>query len=303
MKLKTYLSVALLVGVGRVVTAQAAALECGNWKTAHPDWLWCDDFESDSALESNYFEVDRAGGRFGVVSGTSVGGNASLKGTYTPGNEGAGNVKWSFGRTPVSPRNYTDKDYTDVYWRVYAMVAPGWQGNAMKITRAIQFAASNWAEASTNMLWEDTASGLSIGIDPVSGVKNGTVVTTKYNDFANFKWLGHVSATTPIYSSANQGKWFCIETRMKLNTPGQSDGVGAVWIDGKLEAEKTGIDYRGTYTQYGINAIFLENWINSGPSQQQVRYFDNFVVSTKPIGCGAGSPTVKPSPPANVRTS
>ena len=32
---------------------QAVALpaECANWNINHPDWIWCDDFESDSKLD------------------------------------------------------------------------------------------------------------------------------------------------------------------------------------------------------------------------------------------------------------
>ena len=280
-------------------TAQAAPVECANFKTTHPEWLWCDDFESDSALESSYFEVNRSGGRFGVTTETALGGTGALKGTYIPGSEEAGNVKYSFGRTPVSQKNYADRDFTDIYWRVYMKTGAGWTGNGTKIGRHIQFAGANWSEASVAMLWEDTASGVSVGIDPASGVSGSTVVTTKYNDWDHLKWLGHVSATTPVYSSANIGRWFCIETRMKLNTPGQSDGVYSLWIDGKLEAEKTGLNWRGSYTQYGINAVFLENWINSGPSKQLVRYFDNFVISEGRIGCSADG--VRPNPPTNVK--
>ena len=40
----------------------AAPVECTNWQTLHPAWIWCDDFESDAKLNADYFEVDRAGG-------------------------------------------------------------------------------------------------------------------------------------------------------------------------------------------------------------------------------------------------
>ena len=76
---------------------------------------------------------------------------------------------------------------------------------------------------------------------------------------------------------------------MKLNTPGQSDGVFAYWINDQLEAQKTGLNWRGSYTDYGINTITLEAWTNNGAPQDQERYFDNFVVSTQPIGCDTTS--------------
>jgi hypothetical protein len=45
------------------------------------------------------------------------------------------------------------------------------------------------------------------------------------------------------------------------------------------------LDFVGTYTDYAINAVFFENYWNDGSIKEQERYFDNIVVSTKPIGC------------------
>lgn len=73
----------------------ASPLECTNWQTAHPNWLWCDDFEVDSSLEENYFEVYRANGRYGVDSEEAFGGNASLRSDWVPGSSDAGNLKFS----------------------------------------------------------------------------------------------------------------------------------------------------------------------------------------------------------------
>ena len=72
---------------------------------------------------------------------------------------------------------------------------------------------------------------------------------------------------------------------MKLNVAAASDGIFEMWIDGALEAQRTGVNWLGTYSAYGINAVFLENYWNTGSPRRQERYFDNFVVSTQRIGC------------------
>jgi hypothetical protein len=279
--------------------SQAQALECENWQSRHPDWIWCDDFENDAALESNYFQVDRAEGRFGVSNAAAFGGSRALRATFIQGDENAGGVKLSFGRTPVSPQLLQDRDFTQIYWRHYLMVPPGWIGNAMKVSRAHVFATSGWLQAAVGMVWNDSESGLSLGLDPVSGVDGSTVITTRYNDQTVFRWLGHRSAQTQVYAPANHGRWFCVEAHMRLNTPGQQDGSFTLWIDGVKEAENTGINFRGSYTAYGINALFLENYMNFGPSQTQSRYVDNFVVSRSRIGC-ADADDVRPRPVTNV---
>ncbi|HSG47707.1 MAG TPA: hypothetical protein VLA43_07855, partial [Longimicrobiales bacterium] len=83
------------------------------------------------------------------------------------------------------------------------------------------------------------------------------------------------------------GEWQCVEARVRLNDAGQSNGVFQLWINGSLEAERTGLNWVGAFDDYGLNAVYLENYWNAGSPVAQERYLDNFVVSTTPIGCGA----------------
>jgi len=280
--------------------AFAQSAECTNWQQQHPDWIWCDDFESDAAIEQDYFDVDRQGGRFGVVNTTAFGGKSSLKASYLKGVTDAGGIKLSFGKTPVSPARFTDQNFDDVYWRFYMKTSSNWVGNAIKLSRATIFVASNWSQAAIGHLWEDDPNGVALGLDPVSGVVGSQVVTTKYNDFDHMTWLGKQNGTTPVYGPQYRDRWVCVETRMKLNTPGSSDGEMSLWVDNVLDAQGKNLNFRGSYTTFGINAILLENYINAGAPQDQQRYFDNLVVSRKRIGCQAQG--VKPSPPTNVHS-
>jgi len=166
---------------------------------------------------------------------------------------------------------------------VYMRNQTGWTGSSAKLSRATVFAGSNWSQAMIAHLW---SSGNYLLIDPASGVDdNGNVVTTKYNDFDNLHWLGNKRGVTPIFSPQNADRWFCIEAHVRLNDPGQSNGVQEFWIDGNLEARRTGLNFVDTYTDYGINAVFLENYWNAGSTKLQERYFDSFVISTRRIGC------------------
>ncbi len=280
----------------------AQPLECTNWQAAHPEWLWCDDFESDSSLEQNYFDVERAGGRLKVASDAAFGGTSSLKGTYIPSDTGAGSIKLSFGATPVAPKRYTDQKFDEVYWRFYMRTSANWTGNGYKVTRATVFSASNWSQAAIGHLWDDSPSKLGMALDPVSGVVGGNVVTTKYNDFDNMKWLGKVDGPTQVYAPENRGIWTCVEVHMKLNASGASDGLLEYWVNDKSEAQAKNLNFRGSYTQYGINAILMENYRNDPAAQTQDRYFDNFVVSKQRIGC-AGSAPVRPNPPTDVKAN
>lgn len=295
-----YLTGAAAACVLAAAAHAAQPLECSNWQSAHADWLWCDDFESDSSLDQNYFDLDRADGRMRVATDAAFGGTGSLKGTYIPTDQNAGSLKLSFGATPVYPKRYTDQKFDEVYWRFYMRTSTNWTGNARKVTRATVFTASNWSQAAIGHLWEDDASKLGMGLDPVSGVSGSTVTTTKYNDFDHLVWLGKADGPTQVYAPANRGVWTCVEVHMKLNTPGASDGVLEYWVNDNAEAAKRNLNFRGSYTTYGINAILLENYRNDPATQTQDRYFDNFVVSKRRIGCTSGVTAAKPNPPANL---
>ena len=109
--------------------------------------------------------------------------------------------------------------------------------------------------------------------------------STIWYDFRNLKWLGNKPVSRfKLHSREESGRWVCVESRARLNTPGRKDGLNQLWIDGRLEAERRDLDWRGTYTGHGINAVFLEAYWNKGSPVDQSRWIDNFVISTKPIG-------------------
>jgi len=282
--------------------------ECENWEILHPEWIFCDDFESDAPMvgQGRYFEYSDLGGDFVPVEGLGVDGSKGMRGIYRPGVTSAGSVKLGFGRNPNNYMNRgirTTEDFREIYYRMYLKMQDGWIGRnpeakpgtgySCKLSRATSFASSaDWRQAMIAHLW---TGGYGLAVDPASGVENGVVVTTKYNDFANLHWLGNVNGITPIFDSLHDDTWYCIEMRVKLNDPGLSNGIQQYWIDGQLEATSGGLNFVDTWTDYGINAIFLENYWNEAEVEGeqykvttpvvQERYFDNFVVSTQPIGC------------------
>ena len=82
------------------------------------------------------------------------------------------------------------------------------------------------------------SSGESLTLDPASGVRGNRIATTRYNDFANLRWLGNKPVSTfKLHSTEEAGRWVCVESRAKLNTPGKKDGLNQLLIDGRLEAD------------------------------------------------------------------
>jgi hypothetical protein len=265
--------------------------ECKDWQKLHPEWIFCDDFEDTASLVKvgRYFEYDNNNGDFIVLENVGINNSRGMRAKWQVGEVNAGSIKLAFGRNPNSYMNkqniHTLDTFREIYYRMYLRMQKGWQGSPAKLSRATVFtSSSDWRQAMIAHLWSDDKEHLLI--DPASCVDpSGKVVCTTYNDFVHLKWLGNKSGITPIFSSENSGKWFCIEHHVKLNDPGQSNGIQEFWIDGNLEARREGLNFVGTYTEYAINAIFFENYWNSGSPIEQERYFDNIVISEKPIGC------------------
>lgn len=270
-----------------------------------PGWIWCDDFEQNRL--SSYFEYDNAGGNFVPATGVGLNGSTGMRARWsTAGQMSAGALHLAFGKTPQSyfrPVDAGTAIYRDVYWRVYVKNQAGWTGGgADKLSRAISFAStSSWAEAMIAHVWSGSSPNQNyLLIDPASGTDaSGSLLTTTYNDFANMRWLGPALSATPMFDASHVGQWYCVEAHAKLNDPGQTNGVFQLWINGAPEAQHTGLNWVGSFSTYGINALFLENYWNAGAPQPEERYFDNFVVSTQPIGCGSASPAI----PASVAVS
>lgn len=255
-----------------------------------PGWIFCDDFESDRT--ASYFETDHANGNFVRAASVGVGSSSGMRVHFARGQVSAGSLHLAFGRTPMSyirPVDAGTQVYREIYWRVYVRNQPGWQGGGGdKLSRAQSLASSNWSQAMGAHVWSggQSPSWNDLVIDPASGTDSaGALKTTTYNDFANFRWLGSASSATPIFDAAHVGSWYCVEAHVKLNDAGQTNGTFDLWVNGAPEAARSGLNWVGRYSDYGINTVYLENFWNNGSPVAQDRFLDNFVVSTSRIGC------------------
>ncbi len=287
------------------ITVTAAPPATGECAAPQPGWIWCDDFEQDRL--ASYFEYDNAAGNFVRSAGVGVSGSIGMRARFaTVGQTSAGALHLAFGKTPQAyfrPVDAGTAVYRDVYWRMYVLNQPGWTGGgADKLSRATSFASStSWAQAMIAHVWSGSAPNQNyLLIDPASGTDaSGNLVTTTYNDFANLRWLGAAQGVTPLFDASHVGQWYCVEAHAKLNDATLSNGVFELWINGAVEAQRAGLNWVGSFSAYGINAVFFENYWNAGAPQPEERYFDNVVVSTQRIGC-LGSPPPPPPPPASV---
>ncbi|WP_218781692.1 hypothetical protein, partial [Paenibacillus sp. MY03] len=215
-----------------------------------------------------------------------------MKGAFKQGATGAGGMKVAFGKTPdpyISPVSRDGEIIREIYYRMYLKHDENWIGGGGDKLSRVTSLTSNWAQPFIGHVWSGNSTPNNpdkdyLLLDPASGTDEaGNLMTTKYNDFNNLRWLGIKKGLTPIFSSDYVGKWYSIEVHIKLNDAGQANGVFEYWINNTLQASKTDMNWMGNYDAYGINAVLFEHYWNSGSLQDQNRYFDNIVISTEKI--------------------
>ncbi len=96
---------------------------------------------------------------------------------------------------------------------------------------------------------------------------------------------GNVYAPDPPVALPT-GRWFCLEMTMRANTPGESDGSMAYWIDGELAHQVDGMLFRTSPT-LALNRVRLQHYITESDAEgfSNRVWFDDVVVSTERIGC------------------
>ena len=112
------------------------------------------------------------------------------------------------------------------------------------------------------------------------------------------QWGGYgnwIYCQTSFFRKAglSRGKWYCIQLMLKNNTPGEKDGQIKAWLDGTQIGKIEKLRFRDV-SAVKIRRFTVENYFgganvsDTSPKDQRI-YIDNYVVSTKPIGCfGAG---------------
>lgn len=273
---------------------------CPGEVNADPKVIFCDSFE-DSLTETKnrYYSFDDDDGDYVPVTIDSVEGSKALRTTWQTSEVSAGSFQLHFGRNPLGSQLFPDEDFTEIYWRFYLKLDANFQDYPSKISRLFGFANTNWAQSMIAHVWHDENNKQYIVADPVSGIQNDQLVTTKWNDFDNFSWLGKAPVLTPF----PKGEWVCIEAHVKLNSQSANDGIFEIFFNGELEANKTEMDWVGGWNDFGLNAILFSNYWGNGSPAVQSRYLDAFVVSRGRIGCFSENTVVKPKPPTDVITN
>ncbi len=276
--------------------------ECSNKKA---EWLFCEDFEGATFL-SQWDEVSHKDRKVRETNAAHVReGNNSLKLVFPPGDtDGAGWMhRWW---TPADAQN-------EVYLRWYVKYSAGfnygnWDVKMAGVTAhlpGVKYGPG--AGATPDGTWFQSRL-LSLGVNNASsGASAKEPLFYYYHPEQKSAWgdFGAQNRTPRVAFADNQ--WYCMEMRVKPNTvttnsngtyAAQYDGEQTLWIDGVEKAHYSAIRWR-TNPKVQINDLFQSAWVGQPrATANQYRWEDNYVVSTKRIGC-LGSLT--PSAPTGLQ--
>ncbi len=260
-------------------------------------WLYCDDFETDRMSE--YYDYYSRWGRYNRSLGRGIGNSYAMTSYYgyyaaDPVTEPHGTwLKKAWGRTPDNAYYKPSGDANEAVREVYARF----------------FMKTNTAEEVTSPMSTGPLARLhGIGPDDTpfmnvelrypdqSGVLQSVLSTGQFDSSGEPTGVDQellLSGSSPVMHRSEAGSWHEIEMHVKLNTPGQSDGVYELWIDGELESSAYNLDWSGDYEDYGINAIELYNTNNQpgvAGNDYEYRAVDNLLISRSRIGAVTEEP-------------
>jgi len=108
---------------------------------------------------------------------------------------------------------------------------------------------------------------------------------------AEFRFPTVTGKRTPIRT----GRWYCVETMVKMNTPGKADGRVRQWIDGVLTFDVGEIMLRDRANpDLAVRQWRLGPYFHGGTPKDQTCYLDSLVIAKSYIGPVQKEP---PGPP------
>ncbi|MEM9069287.1 MAG: polysaccharide lyase [Myxococcota bacterium] len=257
---------------------------------AHPDVLMADGFESPDWMEN----WSRHGGDF-VVTDEDQFGFTPLVGralrARIPEGENTGlNTSYYF-------MEEVGEEPEEIYFRYYLRLGDDWnqsiQGGKLPGI-AGTYNTAGWGGRRSDGTNGWSARGLFIetipadannplaGFTPVGSYVYHADMEGTFGD--NYVW-------TDRWGAGGHGgvferdRWYCLEHYVRMNTPGETDGILRGWVDGRLSVERTAMRFR-TVDSLRIERIWM-NLFHGGtpvsPYDQHV-FIDNVVIARSYVG-------------------
>ena len=268
-----------LYSFGRMIKAFTLLLLIVPFQVSAETVYFSDDFESGNLSKWTY-SVPKA-----VIQSTDVNnGNGSL---FIPFDVAAGGDA-HLDNNRFAEVDLSSKDIEHYFLRGCVMMSskvdaprvysPGASKKLFFIFSENQGSAGKW----------DLMVSMNGGVNGVPlSISVGSNYYPEYSDLSYPEW--EVAA-----GKLQHDRWHCLEVEMKLNTPGQKNGLTRLWVDGVLEFEKVNISIRSDSRNLGIVRVGAQlDRHGDNNARAEDRYWDDIKVSDT-------FSSIRPNPPINL---
>lgn len=247
------------------------------------EWILCEDFE-DFAGWGNFWTND---GLIAVEEGPANSGDTSLRIGHQVGQYGSGMADIRFGEGPNdSIVARPDETFREVWVRFFVRTADDWPAN-QGISEGIEVMSvvgGNRSIAVDATVY--SPSQAEAQLIPWSCVHDSQMRCTSGNsDWGNpdLRALTTELGSSPLYGDELAGVWQCHEMHVRLDDPGQANGMLEFWADDVLEVSLDGLEFVGSWDGAGLNTVRFASFWQTQPGLDH--HVDDVIVSTAPIGC------------------
>lgn len=98
-----------------------------------------------------------------------------------------------------------------------------------------------------------------------------------HSDIANWRFYG-LPQNVGNAVSVREGQWDHLKLYVRLNTPGLSDGVVQLWINGQLKVSYNSVNIRGG-TNYGMGKLIVGSYATDASGSNGIQWWDNVMLS------------------------
>ena len=263
----------------------------------HADVLMADDFESASWMDN----WTNHGGDFEVTDAAEFGyealGGRALRARIPEGDHTALNTSYYF-------MDETGSEPDEIYMRYYVRLGSDWdqsvQGGKLPGI-AGTYGVAGWGGRRSDGTNGWSARGLfqqSIPGDANNPLAGHTPVGSYVyhadmaGDFGdNYVWI-ESWGPGGFGGVLERNRWYCLEHYVRMNTPGDNDGVLRGWVDGRLAVERTDMRYRDVDTLH-IDRVWMNVYhggTTPSPYDQHI-FIDHVVIARSYIGPMGGTVT------------
>ena len=135
---------------------------------------------------------------------------------------------------------------------------------------------------SARMMWRTNGSGGSTTTGSTANIVQYVYHPDQPSNFGeDFRWDDGPGG---IWSTFESDRWYHIQHRIVMNTPGVNDGIAQGWLDGVLVLDEQSIRYRDVVS-LGVDQLYFSTFFGGSssewaPSKEETIFFDDFTVAT-----------------------